>query len=120
MRQDVIESKPQFLNGVFSFVGAGYEKVAPLSDKLVYTVPADKRAQLIYLRAGNSSSELIYLALMRDGVPMRYFPLSAKGAEHVSLAVVEDLEPDTRIEVFFAAQPATTGSLIIDIGLLEI
>ena len=27
----MIESKPQFLNGVYSFVGAGYEKVAPVS-----------------------------------------------------------------------------------------
>lgn len=116
----MIESKPQFLNGVYSFVGAGYEMVAPVSDKLAYTVPADKRSQLIYLRAGNSSGELIYLTLMRDGVPMRYFPLSARGAEHVSLAVVEDLEPDTRIEVFFAAPPGAAGSLVIDIGLLEV
>jgi hypothetical protein len=120
MRQYVIESKAQFLNGVYSFVGAGYDKVAPLSDKLIYVVPSDKRAQLIYLRAGNSSGELVYLTLMRDGVPMRYFPLGARGAEHVSLAVVEDIEPETRIEVFFAAPADTHGSFIIDIGLLEI
>jgi len=116
----VIESKPQFLNGVYSFAGAGLESIAPLSDKLVYFVPPDRRAQLIYLRAGNSSGELVYLVLMRDGVPMRYFPLAAKGAEHVSLAVVEDLAPDTRIEVFFAAPAGTQGWFVVDIGLLEI
>jgi hypothetical protein len=116
----VIESKPQFLNGVYPFAGAGYEKIAPLSEKLVYLAPVDKRAQLIYLRAGNSSGELVYLVLMRDGIPMRYFPIGARAAEHVSLAVVEDLEPDTRIEVFFAAQPESPGSFVIDIGLLEI
>jgi hypothetical protein len=116
----VIESKPQFLNGVYSFVGAGYDKIAPLSEKLVYFVPVDKRAQLIYLRAGNSSGELAFLTLMRDGVPMRYFPSAARGAEHVSLAVVEALEPETRIEVFFAAPPDAHGSFVIDIGLLEI
>jgi len=116
----VIESKPRFLNGVYSFVGAGYEKVAPLADKLVYVVPPDKRAQLIYLRAGNSSPELVYLVLMRDGVPMRYFPIAAKGSEHVSLAVVEDIEPESRLEVFFAAQADAHGSLVVDIGLLEV
>ena len=116
----MIESKPQFLNGIYSFSGTGYEMASPLSDKLVYTVPSDKRSQLIYLRAGNSSGELIYLVLMRDGTPMRYFPIAARGAEHVSLAVVEDLEPETRLEVFFGAQRGATGTLIIDIGLLEI
>ncbi len=116
----MIESKPQFLNGVYSFASAGYEKVAPLDEKLVYVVPSDRRAQLIYLRAGNSSKEMIYLVLMRDGVPMRYFPIAAQGAEHVSLAVVEDLEPETRVEVFFAGPSGTQGSLVIDIGLLEI
>ncbi len=116
----MIDAKPKFLNGVYAFVGIGYEKIAPLSDKLVYRVPPDKRAQLIYLRAGNSSSELLYLVLMRDGVPMRYFPIAARGSEHVSLAVVEDIDPETRLEVFFAAQPDTHGSIVIDIGLLEV
>jgi hypothetical protein len=116
----VIESKPRFLNGVYPFAGAGYEKVAPLADALVYVVPADKRAQLIYLRAGNSSSELVYLVLMRDGVPMRYFPIGAKGTVHVPLAVVEDIEPESRLEVFFAAPDAANGSFVLDIGLLEI
>ncbi len=116
----MIESKPRFLNGVYSFAGAGYEKVAPLAETLVYVVPADKRAQLIYLRAGNSSPELAYLVLMRDGVPMRYFPIAAKGSEHVSLAVVEDIEPESRLEVFFAAAFDAHGWLVLDIGLLEV
>jgi hypothetical protein len=111
----MIEAKPKFLNGVYSFLGAGYDKLAPLSDKLVYAVPSDKRTQLIYMRAGNSCGEMVYLALMRDGLPMRYFPIAAKGAEHVPLAVVED-----KLEVFFAAPSGAQGSLVIDIGLLEI
>ncbi len=40
----MIESKPQFLNGVYSFASAGYEKVAPLDEKLVYVVPSDRCA----------------------------------------------------------------------------
>ncbi|HXQ08062.1 MAG TPA: molybdopterin oxidoreductase [Bradyrhizobium sp.] len=116
----MIDAKPRFLNGVYSFQGIGYDKVGPVSDKLVYSVPSDKRAQLIYFRAGNSSAEMICLVLMRAGQPMRYFPIAAKGAEHVSLAVVEDLEPDTKIEVFLGAPAGTQGSLVIDVGLLEI
>jgi hypothetical protein len=116
----MIDAKPKFLNGVYSFEGAGYDKVGPVSDKLVYSVPSDKRAQLIYFRAGNSCGEMICLVLMRSGQPMRYFPIPAKGAEHVSLAVVEDLEPDTKLEVFIGAPTGTQGSLVIDVGLLEI
>jgi hypothetical protein len=116
----MIESKPRFLNGVYSFQGSGYEKIAPLSDKLVYAVPSDKRAQLIYFRAGNSCGDMIFLVLMRDGQPMRYFPLAAKGSEHVPLAVVEDLEPDTKLEVFIGAPAGVSGAVVIDVGLLEI
>ena len=116
----MIESQPQFLQGTYPFVGIGYEKLGPLSEKLVYKVPSDKRTQLIYMRAGNSCSEMVYLVLMRDGQPMRYFPIAAKGAEHVPLAVVEDIFPDTRLEVFFAAPSGVQGTLVIDIGMLEI
>src|ERR1700730_16550615 len=72
------ESIPKFLNGVYSFVGAGYEKPSLLSGKLTYSVPPDKRTQLIYFRAGNSSDEMIYFIMMRDGVPMRYFAVGAR------------------------------------------
>jgi hypothetical protein len=116
----MIEAKPKFLNGIYSFQGKGFDKVEPLGDKLVYTVPADKRAQLIYFRAGNSSGEMVSLVLMKNGQPMRYFPIGAKGVEHVSLAVVEDLEPDTQLQVFLCAPADAQGTIVIDIGLLEI
>lgn len=115
----MIESQPKFMNGVYSFVGSGYEKLAPVSDKLTYMVPPDKRAQLIFLRVGNSCAEMIYLVFMKDGTPMRYFPVGAKNVLHVSLAVVEDIAPETKLQVFFAAPAAVQGSLVIDIGLLE-
>jgi hypothetical protein len=116
----MIDSKPKFLNGVYAFHGAGLDKIAPLSDKLAYAVPGDKRAQLIYFRAGNSCPEMICIVLMRDGQPMRYFPIGAKGADHVPLAVVEDLNPDTKLDVFIAAPAGVQGTIVIDIGLLEI
>ncbi|WP_371821932.1 hypothetical protein [Skermanella sp. TT6] len=116
----MMDSTPRFLNGVFDFEGRGLSRPAELDPALAYTVPADKRAQLIYLRAGNSLNELVYLVLTKDGAPMRYFPIGAKDAVHVPLAVVEDLFPETRVEVFLAAPEGQAGTLVLDIGLIEI
>ena len=116
----MIDSTPRFLNGTFAFSGHGFGAAFLLDPSLVYVVPSDKRAQLIYLRAGNSTTELICLAMMQDGRAVRLFPVGAKAATHVPLAVVEDLRPDTRIEVFLAAEAGSAGTVIVDIGLIEI
>ncbi len=116
----MIDSTPRFLNGAYSFSGNGYEASSLLDPALVYTVPFDKRAQLIYMRLGNSSSEMIYVSLMLDGKPVRLFPVAAKGASHVPLAVVEDLQPDSRVELFLAAPSGCTGTAVVDLGLIEV
>ena len=36
------------------------------------------------------------------------------------LAVVEDLFPDTKLEIFFAAPEGAAGTVVLDIGLMEI
>ena len=115
-----MESIPRFLSGIFPFTGSGLETAALLCNGLKYTVPADKRTQLVYLRAGNSSDQLICLTLMRDGKPMRLFPVGAKAAEHVPLIVVEDLEPDTAIEVHVSAPSGASGHIILDLGFIEV
>ncbi len=51
---------------------------------------------------------------------MRYFPIGAKGATHVSLRVVEDLLADTVLELFVAAPLGVSSTLIVDLGLVEI
>jgi hypothetical protein len=51
---------------------------------------------------------------------MRYFPIGAKAVTHVPLAVVEDLFPETKLEIFFAAPEGMAGMLVLDIGLMEI
>jgi hypothetical protein len=116
----MIDSIPRFLNGAYAFAGAGYDKPAMLDPSLAYVVPADKRAQLIYLRGGNSSAELAYITLMQNGKPARIFPIGARASMHVPLAVVEDLPPDTRIEVFFGAAAGVGGTLVLDLGIIEI
>jgi assimilatory nitrate reductase catalytic subunit len=115
-----METTPRFLQGIFPFTGEGFDKSSLLGATLSYMVPGDKRAQLIYLRAGNSSDELIVLTIVRDGKPMRLFPIGAKADSHISLAVVEDLMPDTKLDVFIAAPSGVSGSVVLDIGLLEI
>jgi hypothetical protein len=118
--QDMRESIPKFLNGVFSFVGAGYEKPSLLSEKLTYSVPPGKRTQLIYFRGGNSSDEMVYFVMMRDGVPMRYFAIGARAGTHVPLAIVEDLDPEMKLDLLFGAPAGATGHVVIDVGLVEI
>src|SRR5580700_9561693 len=110
---------PKFIQGVYSFKGVGLEAPVVLTDAH-YTVPSDKRAQLTYLRAGNSTPELIYLVLHRDGKAMRYFPIGAKAGVHVPLVIVEDLHPETRLELLVGAPEGVHGSVVVDIGLVEI
>jgi hypothetical protein len=112
--------KPKFLQGVFAFEGKGLEQTFLLDPSLAYTVPSDRRAQLIYLRAGNAADDLIYLDLKRGHRTIRLFPVGAKSALHVPLAVVEDMQPESLLEVFIGAPDGLKGSLVLDIGLVEI
>ena len=116
----MMDAVPKFLSGVFRFTGAGLDSFAPLDGMLAYTVPFDKRSQLIYFRAGNSSPELACLLLSKNGTPFRYFPVGAKSAIHVPLAVVEDLFPESKLEVLVGAPAGASGEVVLDIGLLEI
>ena len=93
---------------------------ALLDSSLRYVVPAGMITQPVYFRGGNSADELITIVLMRDGAPMRYFPMGAKDGVHVPLRVVEDLIADTVIEVFVAAPDGLSGTVFVDIGLVEI
>jgi len=111
---------PRFIQGVFAFRGVGLGATSPLRPAARYKVPFDKRAQLIYLRAGNSTDELIYVSLLRQGKPFRNFPIGAKGAIHVPLAIVEDVDPESELELAVGAPAELEGQLVLDLGLLEI
>ena len=58
--------------------------------------------------------------LLRDGVPMRYFPIGAKGDVHVPLRVVEDIEAGTALELHIGGPEGLTGSVVVDLGLVEV
>jgi assimilatory nitrate reductase catalytic subunit len=115
-----VHSTPRFLQGIFAFTGEGPEKPVPVHEALRYTVPPGMTTQALYFRGGNSAPELVTVVLVRDGVPMRYFPIGARGDVHVPLRVVEDLEPDTVLELHLAAPEGVCGTLVVDLGLVEV
>jgi hypothetical protein len=112
--------KPAFIQGLFSYEGSGLECPKSFQPPVTYLVPSDKRSQTIYFRAGNAAAEMIYLVLTRRGKPMRYFPVGAKGAIHVPLAVLEDIPPGSPVEILIAAPAGLKSSVLIDVGFLEI
>jgi len=63
---------------------------------------------------------MISVVLVRDGAPMRSFPIGAKAAIHIPLAVVEDLQPDTKLEMHVLAPSGCSGTLVLDMGFVEI
>ncbi|BDI28079.1 hypothetical protein CCAX7_001300 [Capsulimonas corticalis] len=111
---------PRFLQGVYPFAGRGVFDLAPLNEALSYTVPKGKVAQVQYFRAGNLSDDILYLAISTNGSPVRYFPVGPKSDNHVPLAIVEDHPAGTRIEVCLAAPRGLTGTVVLDVGLVEI
>jgi hypothetical protein len=115
-----MHTTPRFLQGVYAFEGQGMEKPFLLDPTLSYVVPLGATVQPLYFRGGNSTGELVCVVLMRDGVPMRYFPIGARETTHVALRVVEDLESDTRVELHLAAPEGLTGTLVVDFGMVEI
>ena len=113
-------SIPRFLQGVFAFEGRGLDAPSLLDASLTYRVPPGTTTQPVYFRGGNSTKQMVSVVLVRDGVPMRYFPIAARGATHVALRVVEDLLADTVLELHIAAPEGCSGTVILDLGLVEV
>ena len=119
-RKDLsVITKNLFLQGIYHFHGMGLEKPVPIHTELSHYVPDGVVNQTLYFRGGNSSAELVAVVLLRNGVPMRYFPIGAKGEVHVPLRVVEDIEGGSVVELHVAAPEGVRGSLVIDLGMVE-
>ena len=115
-----MHSTPRFLQGIYDFTGQGSDKPTLLHDALTYTVPAGVITQPLYFRGGNATDELVTVVLVRDGAPMRYFPIGARASCHVQLAVVEDIEDGSVLELQLAAPEGLIGSVVVDLGLVEV
>jgi len=115
-----MHTTPRFLQGVFPFEGQGLTKPSLLHPSMTYVVPQGVTAQPLYFRGGNTSAELVYVVLVRDGAPMRFFPMGAKKDVNTPLRVVEDLLGDSRLELHVAAPEGLTGEVVVDFGLVEV
>jgi len=119
-KENTMPSRNKFLQGIFHFEGTGTDKPAPIEGAPSYVVPEGASAQALYFRGGNTAEEMITVVLMKDGVPMRYFPIGAKSDCHVPLRVVEDIESGCMIEVYLAAPEGIQASVVVDLGLVEV
>ncbi|NEK58333.1 molybdopterin oxidoreductase family protein [Geodermatophilus sabuli] len=119
-RTATVKSTPRFLQGVYPITGEGLSKPGPVDPALRYTVPSGRSAQALYFRGGNSTGELVYVLLVRDGEPMRWFPIGARSDTHVPLRVVEDLTGGTVVELHAAAPEGVLGEVVVDLGLVEV
>lgn len=115
-----MEPTPRFLQAVRPFAGVGLDDYQPFSPPLRYTVPNDASAQCVYFRGGNSSDELVTVVLTRDGEPVRLFPIGARASLHVPLRITEQLLHDTTLELHVAAPRSATGTVVLDLGILEL
>ena len=111
---------PRFLQAVRTFEGRGLDDYVALDPALRYRVPDGRQAQCVYFRGGNSAPELICVVLTQDGRPMRLFPIGATASVHVPLRITENLLTDSELEVHVAAPVGIRGTVVVDLGILEL
>ena len=115
-----MKSTPRFLQGVYPITGEGLAKPGPVDPAPALHGARGVPAQALYFRAGNSTAELVYVLLLRDGEPMRWFPIGAKGDMHVPLRVVEDLPGGTVSSCTPRPPRASPASSWSTCGLVEV
>jgi assimilatory nitrate reductase catalytic subunit len=115
-----VQPEPRFLQAIRPFTGRGLDEYLPLDPPLRYSVPDGREAQCVYFRGGNSSAELICVVLTRNGEPMRLFPVGARSSVHVPLRITEHMLSDTELELHVAAPPGIRGTVVVDLGILEL
>ncbi len=115
-----MEPTPRFVQAIRGFTGVGLDDYQPLDPPLTYQVPDGTSAQCVYFRGGNSSDDLVCVVLTRDGEPMRLFPIGACAAIHIPLRITEALLTDSVLELHVAAPPGATGTVVLDLGILEL
>ena len=115
-----MQPTPRFLQAIRTFAGQGLDEYVAFDPPLAYQVPDGRQAQCVYFRGGNSAAELICVVLTRNGEPMRLFPVGARSSVHVPLRITENLLTDTELELHVAAPPGVEGTVVVDLGILEI
>ena len=95
----------------------GLDRPVSLRPEITYKVPFDKRAQLIYLRAGNSLGEMIYLVLSRGKTAPCAISRSARRAPSTfSWRSWRTSIPESVLDLSVGAPEGQSASVVIDIG----
>lgn len=115
-----MDPTPRFVQAVRPFSGVGLDDYRSFDPALTYTVPSDRSAQCVYFRGGNSSDGLVCVVLTRDDQVMRLFPIGARSSIHIPLRITEELLTDSVLELHVSAVTGTDGTVVIDLGLLEL
>jgi hypothetical protein len=105
------------MGGVFAFEGRGLHEPFPVDGGLRYTVPGGSVARAVRFHVVNRSDDMVCVVLVRDGSPMRYFPVAAQQEAEIPARAVEDLSGGSTLEVQVAAPKGRAGSLTVDLGL---
>jgi hypothetical protein len=108
-----------FLQGIFPFVGKGIFESIAIDESLNLTVPKGVCAQVVYVRLGNHSDDLIYLTLTANDTPIRHFPVGPQGALHIPMVIRELHPPDTKLTFLLSAARGVSGTVIVDVGIQE-
>jgi hypothetical protein len=114
-----VDPTPRFVQAIRPFVGEGLDEYVRFDPPLTYTVPEDASAQCVYFRGGNSADALVCVVLTRNGEPMRLFPIAAQGSVHIPLRITEALLTESELELHVAAPAGVAGTVIVDLGILE-
>jgi assimilatory nitrate reductase catalytic subunit len=115
-----VQPTPRFLQAIRPFEGHGLDEYLAFSPPVTYRVPDGREAQCVYFRGGNSSAELICVVLTRNEAVMRLFPIGARSSLHIPLRITESLLTDVELELHVAAGEGVTGTVIVDLGILEL
>jgi assimilatory nitrate reductase catalytic subunit len=115
-----VQPEPRFLQAIRTFEGRGLDEYLPFDPPLTYHVPDGREAQCVYFRGGNSAGELVCVVLTRDGEPMRLFPIGARSGVHIPLRITENLLTDTQLELHMSAPRGVRGTVVLDLGILEL
>jgi hypothetical protein len=105
------------MRGVFAFAGKGLHEPFPVDAGLRYTVPGDSVARAVRFRVVNDSGDMVCIVLVRDGSPMRYFPVASQAEVEIPPRAVEDLRGGSTLELQVAAPKGRAGSLVVDLSL---
>lgn len=111
-------SENVFLQGVAPYTGEGLHRQVELPG-MEHRIPDGVVNQPVYIRVGNPSDELVYVAIRCGRTSQRIIPAGARSSIHVALRIVEDIEGGETIALSVAAPEGQSNEVVVDLGMVE-